>query len=158
VHETVSVSAPARSVILRRSFKLVGSKWHSDLGRCYDVCMTRNHVPRGILLPPDIREPPLHSPSCPRCVPAGSTVSAPITMAMSALNRSTQFGRSNARVADQTALDQRQDIASARRYLILEDIHDKFFRPTSARALLSPVENRLTLLFFELADSRLPHC
>src|SRR5512139_3084063 len=97
-------------------------------GRRDDIGMTRNHVPRDLFLPPNIREPPLHSPACTRCVPDwlngfsthydGDVIAEPDRL-NSPLKRC---------VADQTFLDQCQDRVSARRYLILGIIHDKPFR------------------------------
>ena len=82
-------------------------------GRGYDIGMTRNHVPCGFLLPPNIREPPLYRPACTWCIPDrlhnlsphdNGDVNAEPDRLNSPLER---------RVADQALFDQRQDRASA---------------------------------------------
>ncbi len=93
-------------------------------GRRDDIGMTRDHVPRGLLLPPNIREPPFHSPPCTRCVldrldGFSAHYDGDVSAELDRLNSPLEC-----RVADQPSFDQRQDSGAVRRYLILGIIHD----------------------------------
>jgi hypothetical protein len=85
--------------------------------------MTRNHAPSGPLLPPNICVPPLYNFACTRCVPYRLNGFSTHHYGYIIVEPDRLYPSLESSVSDQTSLDQRQGIITARRYLILRIIH-----------------------------------